>query len=254
MKIAMKNFLLALFALFLLLPSGGSHAAEDGFVLINSPYPPYVMPQGHPLGPGIDMEIAMRVLERLGIRPQVRLEPFKRVLAMLEQGSADMTTSLSFREDRDRYLLWSMPYRKDTAYVFYTRKDSTFIPRSLEDLRGKTVGMARGFVFPEAFMQDTAIAKDEAPHMQSLAAMLLEGRFDAIIVNSMAGSYELMATGRMNEIRRAPFSISTPGDAGTFMGFSRARVHREFVQRFNAEIERLKSDGVIEQIEGKYLQ
>jgi ABC-type amino acid transport substrate-binding protein len=38
------------------------------------------------------------------------------------------------------------------------------------------------------------------------------------------------------------------------MGFSRARVHRELVQRFNAEIERLKSDGVIMEIEGKYLQ
>lgn len=249
----MKKILIAMAFLAFLLPGMISRAANTEFILANAPYPPFVMPTGHPEGPGIDMEIAMRVLERLGITAQVRIEPFKRVLAMLEEGRADMTTSLSFREDRDRYLLWSTPYRNDTTYIFYVRNDSAFAPRKLEDLRGRTVGMARGFVFPEAFMQDSAIAKGEAPHMKSLAAMLLEGRFDAIIVNSLAGRHELKATGRMNEIRQAPFSIMSPGDAGTFMGFSRARVHRDLVRRFNAELERLKADGVIDEIERKYL-
>ena len=249
----MKKILIALAVLAVLLPGMTSRAANTEFILANAPYPPFVMPPGHPEGPGIDMEIAMRVLEGLGITPQVRIEPFKRVLALLEEGRADMTTSLSFRENRDRYLLWSTPYRSDTTYVFYVRKDSAFAPQKLEDLRGRTVGMARGFVFPEAFMHDMAIGKDEAPHMKSLAAMLLEGRFDAIIVNNLAGRYELQQTGRMSEIRQAPFSISSPDDAGTFMGFSRARIHRDLVQRFNAELERLKTEGVIDEIKRKYL-
>ena len=249
----MKKILILLAFLAVLLPGMTSRAANTEFILVNAPYPPFVMSPGHPEGPGIDMEIALRVLERLGITPQVRIEPFKRVLAMLEEGRADMTTTLSFREDRDRYLLWSTPYRNDTTYIFYVKKDSALVPQKLEDLRGKTVGMARGFVFPEAFMQDRAIGKDEAPHMKSLAAMLLEGRFDAIIVNSLAGRYELQQTGRMNEIRQAPFSIMSPDDAGTFMGFSRKRVHQDFMQRFNAELERMKADGAIDEIERKYL-
>lgn len=222
-------------------------------VLVNAPYPPYVMPQDDPLGPGIDMEVAMTALENMGVRTSVELVPFKRALAMLEQGRADLTTSLSFRAERDRYLLWSLPYRTDTSYIFFTRKDASFEPRRIEDLRGRSVGVVRGFVFPSAFADDAAIVKVEAPHVASLMGMLLKGRFDALIVNSIVGKHELMATGRMAEVKQAPFSLKSPNDKGTVMGFSKARVSREFVERFDAELRKMLDDGTIDRIEDKYL-
>jgi polar amino acid transport system substrate-binding protein len=222
-------------------------------LVVNDPYPPYVLPQGHPLGPGIDMEIAMTALENMGVKPLVQLVPFKRALAMLEEGQADLTTSLSFRAERDEYLLWSLPYRTDTSYIFFTRKDSAFQPECIEDLRNRKVGMVRGFVFPSAFADDPAIEKVDAPHIPSLLGMLLEERFDALIVNSIVGKHELMATGRMGEVKQAPFILRTPGDKGTVMGFSKARVSRDFVERFDAEIRKMLDDGIIDRIEAKYL-
>ena len=223
-------------------------------ILVNSPYPPYVMPEGDPNGPGIDMEIAMQALGNLGVRATVTMVPFKRVLAMLEEGQADLTTSLSFRQEREAYLLWSRPYRTGASYVFFTRKGAAFPPRRIEDLRGRTVGVVRGFVFPPAFSEDQDIRKVEAPHIASLMNMLLEGRFDALIVNSLAGRYELLATGRIDEVEQAPFSLVTPGDKGTFMGFSKVRTRPEFVERFNAEIAKMQADGTIRRIEDKYLR
>jgi polar amino acid transport system substrate-binding protein len=222
-------------------------------VLVNSPYPPYVMPEGHPGGPGIDMEIAMDALENMGVRAVVKLVPFKRVLAMLEAGQADLTTSLSYRTERDEYLYWSRPYRTDTSYIFFTRRDSAFEPERIEDLRGRKVGVVRGFVFPSAFADDPGIEKVEAPHIPSLLAMLLEGRFDALIVNSIVGKFELIATGRMDEVTQAPFSLQTPGDKGTVMGFSKIRVSRDLVGRFDEEIRKMLGDGTIGRIEAKYL-
>lgn len=232
-------------------PLPAEAAAE--VVLVNAPYPPYVMPQGDPLGPGIDMEVAMTALENMGVRTTVQLVPFKRALALLEQGRADLTTSLSFRMERDRYLLWSLPYRTDTNYIFFTRKDAPFEPRRVEDLRGRSVGVVRGFVFPSVFADDAAIVKVEAPHVASLMGMLLEGRFDALIVNSIVGKHELMATGRMAEVKQAPFSLRSPDDKGTVMGFSKARVSREFVERFDAELMKMLDDGTVDRIEDKYL-
>ncbi len=136
--------------------------------------------------PGIDMEIAMQALDNMGIGTTVRMVPFKRVLAMLKEGQADLTTSLSFRQDRDSYLLWSRTYRTGASYAFFCRKGSAFMPGRLEDLRGRAVGVARGFVFPPTFADDPAIRKVEAPHIASLMHMLLAGRFDALIVNSLA--------------------------------------------------------------------
>jgi len=223
-------------------------------VLVNSEYPPYVMPEGYPGGPGIDMEIAMAALENMGVRAVVKLVPFKRVLAMLEEGQADLTTSLSYRAERDEYLYWSLPYRTDTSYIFFTRRDSEFEPGRIEDLRGRKVGVVRGFVFPAAFADDPAIEKVEAPHIASLMGMLLEERFDALIVNSIAGKHELKATGRMAEVRQAPFILRTPGDKGTVMGFSKIRVSRQFVERFNEEILKMLHDGTVERIEATYLK
>lgn len=248
----MKTILSALLSFALvLLPGEGT--GQEQFVLANSPYPPYVMPEGHTAGPGIDMEIALRALERLGVTATVRLAPFKRVLAMLEQGQADMTTTLSFRPERDTYLLWSEPYRTDTTYVFFTVKSSPFEPARLEDLRGRTVGIVRGFAYPQAFAGDPDIARVEAPHMESLVVMLLAGRFDAIIVNSMAGRYEVKATGRMDDVRQASFELHTPDDKGTVMGFSRVRGHEGLLSRFNAEIRRMLADGTVDEIGRKYL-
>lgn len=247
-------FALLFFVLALLPVMAISEGTGQGeFILVNSPYPPYVMPEGHPTGPGIDMEIALRALERLGVTATVQFAPFKRVLVMLEQGQADMTTTLSFRAERDAYLLWSEPYRTDTTYVFFTVKGSPFQPARLEDLRGRTVGMVRGFTYPQAFAGDPDIARVEAPHMESLVGMLLAGRFDAIIVNSMAGRYELKATGRMDDVRQAPFGLRTPEDKGTVMGFSRIRGHEDLLSRFNAEIRRMLADGTVDEIERKYL-
>ena len=222
-------------------------------VLVNADYPPYVMPEGHPGGPGIDMEIAMAALEKMGVRAVVKLVPFKRVLAMLEAGQADLTTSLSYRAERDEYLCWSLPYRTDTNYIFFTRRDSAFEPERIEDLRGRRVGVVRGFVFPAAFADDPGIEKVEAPHIPSLLAMLLEGRFDALIVNSIVGKHELKATGRIAEVRQAPFILRTPGDKGTVMGFSKARLSRDFVGRFDEQIRKMLGDGTIGRIEAKYL-
>ena len=172
---------------------------------------------------------------------------------MLEAGQADLTTSLSYRAERDEYLCWSLPYRTDTNYIFFTRRDSDFEPGRIEDLRGRRVGVVRGFVFPAAFADDPAIEKVEAPHIPSLLAMLLEGRFDALIVNSIVGKHELKATGRMAEVRQAPFILQTPGDKGTVMGFSKARLSRDFVGRFDEQIRKMLGDGTIGRIEAKYL-
>lgn len=254
--VSMRTLISALLSLTLaLLPvmARCEGTGQGEFVVANSPYPPYVMPEGHPAGPGIDMEIALRALERLGVNATVQFAPFKRVLAMLERGQADMTTSLSFRPERDAYLLWSEPYRTDTTYIFFTVKGSPFEPASMEDLRGRTVGMIRGFAYPQAFLEDPHIARVEAPQMENLVRMLLAGRFDVIIVNNMAGRYELKATGRMNDVRQASFELRTPDDRGTVMGFSKIRGHEGLLLRFNAEIRRMLADGTVDEIGKKYL-
>lgn len=231
----------------------GAQSLPKEVLLVNDPYPPYVMPEGHPEGPGIDMEIAVKALSNLGIKTNIQLVPFKRALAMLEIGQADLTTTLSFREDRDPYIQWTVPYRSSTTYVFFTPKNSTFAPKTLAELKGKTVGVVRGFTYPAAFAEDASIIKSEAPDTASLMNMLLAGRFDAIIVNSIVGKYELSATGKINDVKEAPYQLTSQDAKGTVMGFSKMKKMNALVEAFSRELQKMLADGTIARIEKKYL-
>lgn len=200
------------------------------------------------------MEIAVKALSNLGIKTSIQLVPFKRALAMLEIGQADLTTTLSFREDRDAYIQWSVPYRDSTTYIFFTQKSSPFTPASLGDLRGKTIGVVRGFTYPAAFTDDVGIKKSEAPDTASLMNMLLAGRFDAIIVNSIVGRYELHSTGKISQVKEAPIRLTSQDSKGTVMGFAKIRNLTNLVEAFNRELRKMLADGTIARIEKKYLE
>ena len=95
-----RSALMVLFAVFVTFTSF-AQAMPKEVVLVNDPYPPFVMAENNPLGPGIDVEIATLALQKLGITTRVVLVPFSRGLLMLENGEAHLTTTLSVREDRD---------------------------------------------------------------------------------------------------------------------------------------------------------
>ncbi len=230
-----------------------AQALPNEVILVNDPYPPYVMPEGDKLGPGIDMEIAVKALSNLGIKTTIQLVPFKRALTMLEGGQADLTTTLSFREDRDAYLLWSAPYRSSTKYIFFTPKASAFAPKTLEDLKGKTVGVIRGFTYPTVFSDNAAIIKSEAPDTVSLINMLLSKRFDAIIVNSIVGRFDLTSTGKIADVKQAPYELSSPDAKGTVMGFSKVKKLEGLRDAFDKELKKMLADGTVTRIEKKYL-
>lgn len=253
MKASLRTGALA-FVASLIACSAHAQAFPRELLMVNTPYPPYVMPEGHPAGPGIDVELASLALERIGVALKISMVPFSRGLFMLESGEAQLTTTLSVRDDRGAYLYWSLPYRTDVSYHFYVPADGSFIPRSLKELRGKAVGTVRGFFYPAPFAEDARIRKLEAPDMPSLVAMGAARRFDAIIVNGIVGKYEIAVSGRAAQLKEAPFEIRSPDSRGTVFGFSRKAVTQDLVGAFNRELEKLIADGTLRRITEKYLR
>jgi polar amino acid transport system substrate-binding protein len=235
-------------------PFDAAAQAQGGAILIaNAAYPPFVMPEGHALGPGIDMEIVIEALWRMGLKADIRMYPFARVLTALKSGEAQLTTTLSFNAERDAYMRWSAPYRTGSGYLIFTLRSGGFEPSALEDLHGKSVGVVRGFVYPPAFSGNPSIAKAEAPDSEALIKMFFAGRFDAIIVNGIVGSYDLKASGRISEAYQAPFVLQSQDNRATVMGFSKQAVSAETVERFNRELSAMQADGTMARIERKYL-
>ncbi|MBH9579201.1 substrate-binding periplasmic protein [Inhella proteolytica] len=242
--------------LALLAPPGGAAApagtatalAARPLQLVNTVYPPFVNPPGHPDGEGIDVEIARAVLARLGLGCELELVPWKRALLMLEWGRADFTTTISRRDDRDRYLLWSAPYRSGANYRFYCLPGGPAV-NSLADLRGLRLGVVAGFHYPPPIAQEGGARLVPGRDIAALAAMLRAGRTDCMVVTAIAGAWEVRQLGLEQQLLRQAFEHHS--DSPNYLAFSRARTEPTFMPRVDAALKTLMLDGTLARIERK---
>ena len=68
------------------------------------------------------------------------IAPFRRSLAMLEEGTADVTAPLAKLPDREHYIVFSSPVVR-SGYTFFGASENVKRIQRIEDVRGMTVGV-----------------------------------------------------------------------------------------------------------------
>lgn len=107
--------------------------------IVTEPWAPYVYEeQGK--AQGLDYETTAIVFQRLGIEVEWQFLPWKRCLAMLEQGQADGALDIFHSNERESSLLYPSEPLSDVEFVMFYANARPFPFRTLEDLRGLTVG------------------------------------------------------------------------------------------------------------------
>jgi polar amino acid transport system substrate-binding protein len=233
---------------------GAGAAAEPSnapLLLVNAVYPPFVNPPGHPQGEGLDVEIAREALRRAGREMRVELLPWKRALLMLENGQADLTTTISRNGDRDRYLRWTQSYRNGANYHFYTRKGSALQLNSLADLAGRHLGMVQGFFYPEAISGQQGVVIDSARDVTVLARKLQAGRIEVMVVTGIRGAWEIREAGLADQLVRQPFQYTAVSP--NYIAFSKLRCDESLVAATRAALRQMMADGSMAAIERRYL-
>jgi len=219
--------------------------------MVNTVYPPFINAPDHPLGQGMDVEIAQSALDRAGYEMRLQLVPWKRALLMLENGDADLTSTISRRDDRDRYLAWSQPYRLGANYCFYARRDSELQLRSLDDLRGRSLGVVSGFHYPPPLVSQPGQRLIPGRDVRTLVQMLKAGRSDFIVATAIAGAWEIRERGLGVELQRMAYEYTS--DSPNYLAFSRARPQATAaLLGVDTALQAMQRDGSLARIERKY--
>lgn len=226
-------------------------AASAPLILVNTPYPPYVNHPGDPAGDGIDIDIAREALRRGGLTLELRIVPWKRVLAMLEKGEADFTTTISRNGDRSLYLAWTPGYRKSVRYHFYGRKGGPHKLAALKQLDGRSLGLTSGFFYPPAITERPGVKLHTGSRLAQTVQMLDAGRADFIVVNGLAGAWEIQRLGLGARLELQPLVYSS--NSPTYMAFSRARDFSAPLAALATGLASMEKDGTMAMIEKKYL-
>lgn len=223
-------------------------------LLVTAPYPPFVHAGGNPQGEGMDIDIAREALQRGGYDIEVQLVPWKRALLMLERGDADFTTTISRSGDRDRFIDWSQGYRSWVRYHFYARSDATDTLNDLDDLHERTLGVTLGYFYPDAIVKPLkpGLRIESGKDLATTIRMLRAGRSDFIVVNALAGAWEIKQLGLMDDLKLQPLVYSS--DSPTYMGFSKVRNNMRAVDAMNKGLNSMLKDGTIAKIERRYMQ
>jgi polar amino acid transport system substrate-binding protein len=228
--------------------------AETVLRLVNALYPPFVLPAGDPMGEGMDIELARAALAVAlpKARIEVELMPWRRVLMLLENGQADLTTTISLSGDRRRFLMFSEGYRDEVRYHFYTRAESPVRVTQLSDLKPLSLGVSAGFFYPSAIKEATERPLVEAKDIETAVRMLNAGRSDVIVLNHLAGAWQIRKLGLEASLVRQPFHYSS--GSPTHMAVSRGRPDAAaLLKALDRGLRQCHLDGTQARIEKRYL-
>jgi len=207
-------------------------------IIVNDSFPPYVeLDSSKREVNGIDMEMAKKILKKNGITYKIIIVPWSRALRMLEDGEADMTTTISPTDDRSEFLNFSQPYRTSEEMSFFVLNDSDIEINSLYDLRRSTLGLTRGFVYPKIIVENNNIQKKYLGGVEEGFKLLKEKRIRIFLVNTVVGE-KMIAKFKLGKfIKKLNYKINLEGEASNAMfGFSKKSAHKELIDLFNAEI------------------
>lgn len=237
---------LLLMASLLALPPG---VLAEKLVFVACAWEPYVIFENGKAS-GVDVDIIRELCKRLGFELEIQENPWKRALMYIKKGKADAIFSPRYTEERAEFMYYpSEPFHIEKT-VIMARKGSGMKIAGLDDLKGKVVGVVRGYVYgPEFDNYQGFKGKDICNNDRQLVRIFANNRI-SLMAGSDEGSLKYLCRQAGVEAETVYVLNKTPN----YIGFSKALGEKGKIlaEKFGQALRQLKEEGVVQKIENKY--
>ncbi|MBJ2347280.1 transporter substrate-binding domain-containing protein [Pseudomonas sp. HB05] len=223
-------------------------AQAEKLRIVTEPWAPYVYEENGKIL-GLDYETTAIVFKRLGIDVEWQLLPWKRCLAMLEQGLADGALDIFHSDERDALLLYPSEPLSDVEFVMFYANARPHPFRTLDELDGLTVGTSPGYLYSQAFRESSRFKRETAPTHEANFGKLQLGRIDLLITDRRVGRHVLKALQLGDQITENPLVVSRQSQ---YLAVRRKAGMDLLVQRFGAELKRFKHEPAYAELSARY--
>ena len=208
---------------------------------------------------GFDYDIWVELSKRLGVQADIQLLPFKRLWSYLQSGELDGTLQIYYKEDREADIIFSKtPMHWSAHYIFVRKEDlPKYTASTIESLYGKTVGRNASFFVTKEFdeaVQAGKIKVDEQASSELNLKKLAAGRIDCYVSNLHSAMYACKQLGLQDKVVPLPEAFAPK--KGTFFALSKKGKNiadkEAFMQKVNAELDKMHADGTIDRMWAKY--
>nr|WP_228534944.1 cystine ABC transporter substrate-binding protein [Noviherbaspirillum malthae] len=140
---------------------------------------------------GFDVDVAKLIASKLGLKPEFITAEWSGILAGLSAGKYDVIVNqVGVTPQRQEVFDFSEPYTiSNPQLIVHRNQPSTF--KSLEDLKGKKVGVGQGTNFEQKVKAISGVEVKSYPGAPEYLQDLASGRIDAAVNDSLMVSYLL---------------------------------------------------------------
>ncbi|MGY4491138.1 substrate-binding periplasmic protein [Pseudomonas sp. TE3610] len=216
--------------------------------IVTDPWAPYAF-ERNGQGAGIDYEVTAKVFERLGVDIQWQFLPWKRCLAMLDQGEADGVLDIFRTPERESTLLYPDEPLSEVQFVLFQAAAKPHDVATLADLQGLTIGTSAGYNYGDAFMQASEFRRESAGTQEANFGKLIRHRVDLIITDLRVGDFTLQAMGLEGKVSALPLVISRQRQ---YLAVRRGAGMDQLALRFSIELRRFKREPEYAQLVERY--
>ena len=253
----MKKFVLMLMALTMLFAlvacsSESSMTVEEGklYMATNAAFPPYEMTTDDGSGyEGIDVEIATKIAEKLGLELVVDDMDFTSVITSVQTGKDDIAMAgLTVNEERLQNVDFTTSYATGVQVVIVP-EDSDIT--AIEDLEGKMIGTQEGttgYIYCSYPPEEGGYGEDHVVAYTNGATAvqaLLSGSVDCVVIDNEPAK-AFVAENEGLKILDTEFAVEDYA-----IGISKD--NPELLEAVNNALEELIEDGTVQSIIDKYI-
>jgi polar amino acid transport system substrate-binding protein len=216
------------------------------------PWPPYRIVQNGTFS-GIDVLVLDEIARRTGLAFDYVECPWVRCLAMLQDGSVDMTINIGQTEERKESMVFLEPPTRDSyAFSFYMNVKATHAISRYDDLYGLDIGVIRGSSYFERFDRDDKLQKTVVTEETQLVDMLAIQRLDVIVGIGASLDYLIHEMGRSGVIKKSSFEIVMNDPA--YIAVAKKSKHIDVVPLLEEALRDMRQANEMEQIERSFLK
>lgn len=219
------------------------------------PWPPFVDDKNP--SDGLSLEIIRAAYKTQGYEVEMVYVPWARAEAGVKDGTYDILPDVWINEDRKKEMLFSNYYATNDI-KFIKQKMNPFQYNGLNSLKGKNIGVIRGYGYDEEFLNSKLFTREEAGNLIQNIRKLIAQRIDLtledeIVATHLIREYDLSVPSSQALLPRIEF-VKTPLSTNYMYisaGYKNPR-HKEIIEAFNKGLKIIKENGTYETIFKKY--
>ena len=229
-----KYKLIILMMIILLAPQSVFAARQLNFA--TDPFPPYYYEEDN-IPRGLQYELAKIVFDKMHLGFKLTFVPWKRALLMAESGKVDGIFGLRKTEERQRWLIYPEEPLMNVVTVIFKRADDPFEYNGIQSLKGKKVGITKGYTYGSNFDNSTLFEKEQVSSIRHNFLKLLAGRIDLVAGYRAVGIHTVH---NMNLQERIAICSNSVYTTALYIGFTKVPGYGKISHKFSQKLNEFK--------------